>query len=213
MVNVQRSTVNGQLPIIKVCGMTDGDNIREVEQLHPTMMGFIFYEKSPRYCREKPNYLPELVNRVGVFVDADSTFIKNQIFDFQLDYVQLHGHETPAFCQELKSTGIGVIKAISVNCEADLWIAEAYINICDYLLFDTKTPKQGGSGQQFNWNLLSAYKGPTPFLLSGGIGPEDAEKLKQFHHPMLAGYDLNSKFESSPGIKDVSKLKAFLEDF
>ena len=190
--------------------MTDAENIREVEQLNPSMMGFIFYEKSPRYCQVKPSYLPTSAKHVGVFVDADITYIKNQMFDFQLDYVQLHGNETPAFCQELKATGIGVIKAIGMSCEADLWVAEAYINMCDYLLFDTKTPKQGGSGKQFNWNLLSAYKGPTPFLLSGGIGPEDAEKLQQFHHPMLAGYDLNSKFESSPGIKNVPKLKAFL---
>jgi phosphoribosylanthranilate isomerase len=201
---------NSQSSIIKICGMTDAENIREVEKLNPTMMGFIFYEKSPRYCQVKPSYLPTSAKRVGVFVDADITYIKNQMFDFQLDYVQLHGNETPAFCQELKATGIGVIKAIGMSCEADLWVAEAYINMCDYLLFDTKTPKQGGSGKQFNWNLLSAYKGPTPFLLSGGIGPEDAEKLQQFHHPMLAGYDLNSKFESSPGIKNVPKLKAFL---
>lgn len=197
--------------IIKVCGMKDGENIRQVEQLRPTMMGFIFYPPSPRYCGIKPDYLPQHTQRVGVFVDAELALIKEKIFDFQLDYIQLHGHETPAFCQELKAINIGVIKAIAVSCEADLWVAEAYQDVCDYLLFDTKTPQQGGSGKQFNWNLLSAYTGHTPFLLSGGIGTDDAEKLKKFHHPMLAGYDLNSRFELQPGIKDNRLLQTFKE--
>ncbi len=200
---------NRQSSIIKVCGMTNGDNIRQVEQLHPAMMGFIFYEKSPRYCCAIPSYLPTEAKRVGVFVNEEASRIVDNIFDFQLDYIQLHGQESPQFCQELKATGVGIIKALGVSCEADLSLAQAYEDVCDYLLFDTKTPSQGGSGKHFNWNLLHAYKGKTPFLLSGGIGPDDATKLQQFQHPQLAGYDLNSRFESQPGIKDVNLLRTF----
>lgn len=207
--NCQFSIVNRQL--VKVCGMTEDNNIRAVEQLHPDMMGFIFYPQSPRYCRQKPAYLPELAKRVGVFVDTTEEEIQNRWFDFKLDYVQLHGNESPAFCQSLKEKGICVIKAFQVSSADDLTGVEVYEGLCDYFLFDTKSSQKGGSGKQFNWQLLLQYQGHTPFLLSGGIGLESVCQLQTFTHPMLAGYDLNSRFETSPGIKNIALLKEFMK--
>ena len=204
MFNVQCST-------IKVCGMTEANNIHVVEQLNPDMMGFIFYPQSPRYCFQKPAYLPEHANRVGVFVDATDEEIQSKWIDFKLDYVQLHGNESAAFCQRLKEKGMCIIKAFQVSSNDDLTGVEAYEGLCDFFLFDTKSSLKGGSGKQFNWQLLLQYQGHTPFLLSGGIGLESVSQLQTFTHPMLAGYDLNSRFETSPGIKDIALLKEFMQ--
>ena len=198
---------------IKVCGMTEANNIREIEQLHPNLMGFIFYPPSPRYCKEKPSYLPTTAKRVGVFVDATKAEILDKVKDFGLDYVQLHGKESPEFCQELQQEGILLIKAFPISEASDIVITQAYEGLCEYFLFDTKTPKKGGSGEQFDWNLLQKYRGNTPFLLSGGIGLNCIDQLKDFQHPLLAGYDLNSKFETAPGIKDVTLLQRFINSF
>lgn len=195
--------------IIKVCGMTLDENIRDVEALGVDLMGFIFYEKSPRYVRQCPAYLPLHAGRVGVFVDASHEVITKQAEVFGLTHIQLHGHESPQLCQALKATGFKVIKAFQIAEVDDLKATETYQGVCDFFLFDTKTPTYGGSGKAFNWELLEQYHGSTPFLLSGGIGPESIEALHQFSHPALAGYDLNSKFEITPGIKDVTKIKQF----
>ena len=180
--------------LVKVCGMTQGDNIREVEALGIDLMGFIFYEKSPRCVRQKPDYLPVHAQRVGVFVNASYEEMVEKAATFGLTHIQLHGNESPALCRKLKEAGFKVIKAFL---------------IADYFLFDTKTPAYGGSGRMFDWEILSCYKGTTPFLLSGGIGPESVETLKRFSHPALIGYDLNSKFEVAPGIKEIGKIKIF----
>ncbi|MCD8261461.1 MAG: phosphoribosylanthranilate isomerase [Bacteroides sp.] len=196
--------------VIKVCGMCQAGNIREVEALGIDMMGFIFYPKSPRYNTEIPDYLPQQVKRVGVFVNETEKTILERVAEYQLDYVQLHGKESPEYCLLLKEKGIRLLKAFSIETPDDLSGISAYEGICDYYVFDTKTPGYGGSGQQFDWNILTSYQGNTPFLLSGGIHPESSEEIKSFQHPLLAGYDLNSRFEISPALKDLSLIARFL---
>ncbi|MBQ6038667.1 MAG: phosphoribosylanthranilate isomerase [Bacteroidaceae bacterium] len=195
--------------LVKVCGMTQGDNIREVEALGIDLMGFIFYEKSPRCVRQKPDYLPVHAQRVGVFVNASYEEMVEKAASFGLTHIQLHGNESPALCRKLKEVGFKVIKAFLIAEDCDLESTESYQGVCDYFLFDTKTPAFGGSGQSFDWDILSHYTGATPFLLSGGIGLESVEALKRFSHPALAGYDLNSKFEVAPGIKEIEKVLSF----
>lgn len=197
--------------MIKVCGMRDADNIRAVEQLGIDWMGFIFWPKSSRYVSEKPAYLPTRCKRVGVFVDADIEDVLRHIEDYGLDIVQLHGHERPDYIRVLAAPlPCRIIKAISVESRDDIAAYRAYDGLVDYFLFDTKCKTVGGSGEHFDWSVLDAYDGQTPFLLSGGIGPGDRERLRHFHHPMLAGIDLNSRFELAPGLKDINKLKQFL---
>ena len=196
--------------IIKVCGMREAENIREVEALGIDLMGFIFWEKSSRYISKRPAYLPTKCKRVGVFVDEDIESVKRIADDYALDYIQLHGHESSDYCAQLQ--GLHLIKAISVSSRNDIATYKTYEGLVEYFLFDTKCPSVGGSGQQFDWSVLSAYDGSTPFLLSGGIGPDDAERIKSFHHPQCIGIDLNSRFELVPGLKDVIKLQAFIKE-
>ena len=202
--------------MIKVCGMRDAENIRAVEALGVDMMGFIFWPKSCRYVVERPTYLPTKCKRVGVFVDEDIEQVKRIADEYALDFIQLHGHENPDYCAQLK--GMHLIKAISVSGRDDIATYKAYEGLVDYFLFDTKCPSVGGSGQQFDWSVLSAYDGDTPFLLSGGIGPHDAPRLRQafaldgFPVEKCVGIDLNSRFELSPGLKDVNKLKEFIKE-
>ena len=155
--------------------------------------------------------------RVGVFVDDMPQNIVTRVYNYSLDYVQLHGQESRVMIENLRRTlapdirpGIKILKAISVMAESDLQKCQEYEGVVDMFLFDTKTPTKGGSGRQFDWQVLSAYKGSTPFLLSGGIGPGDVERIRAFHHPQFAGIDLNSRFETEPGVKDVEQLRAFL---
>lgn len=197
--------------LIKVCGMTDGENIRQTEELDVDMIGLIFYPKSPRYVKAPPSYLPYRSRRVGVFVDETEENIKAIARKYRLQYVQLHGNESPDECERLQRTaGVRIIKTIPVACEKDLDATRNYLGYCDYFLFDTKCRQYGGSGQPFDWHILEHYKGETPFLLSGGIGPDSVEALSKLDHPQLAGYDLNSRFELRPGIKDIELLKRFL---
>lgn len=196
--------------IVKVCGMREAENIRQVEALRPDWMGFIFWPKSSRYVSVMPGYLPTRAKRVGVFVDQDIAEIKRVATDYALDIIQLHGNESPAFVSLLRDWH--VVKAFSIATEADLDATRDYDGLVDYFLFDTRTPLVGGSGQQFNWDVLDAYRGATHFLLSGGIGPDDASRIRHFHHPRMAGIDLNSRFELLPAVKDVNLLKRFLHE-
>ena len=200
--------------IVKVCGMRDGDNIREVEQLSIDWMGFIFYPKSSRYVSEVPAYLPTKCKRVGVFVDASTDKIIKKIHDFSLDIIQLHGNESPEQISHLLSltSHLSIIKAFNIATAEDLKSTASYTGLADYFLFDTKGPSVGGNGEKFDWSVLASYEGETPFLLSGGIGPDDAARVSSFHHPKCAGIDLNSKFESSPAYKDVTTLSRFLNE-
>ena len=194
--------------ITKVCGMRDAENIRAVESLGVDWIGFIFWPKSSRYVAVPPAYLPIKAKRVGVFVDAAVSDVLQHVEDYGLDMVQLHGHESPEYIKQLH--GVSVIKAISISSRDEVATYRDYEGAVDYFLFDTKCKTVGGSGEHFDWMVLDAYDGQTPFLLSGGIGPDDAERLRCFHHPMLAGIDLNSRFEQSPALKDINKLKQFL---
>ena len=199
---------------IKVCGMRDGDNIREVEQLSIDRMGFIFYPKSSRYVSEVPAYLPTKCKRVGVFVDASTDEITKKIHDFSLDTIQLHGNEYPEQISHLLSltSHLSIIKAFNIATAEDLKSTASYTGLADYFLFDTKGASVGGNGEKFDWSVLDSYEGETPFLLSGGIGPDDAARVSSFRHPKCAGIDLNSKFESSPAYKDVTTLSRFLNE-
>lgn len=223
---------------VKVCGMRDAENIREVERLRERpqvgasagmgdqrsglaldidMMGFIFWPKSKRYVSTKPTYLPQNVKRVGVFVDEDIETVKRIADDYSLDYIQLHGHESPDYIRQLKAVAtprpsVSIIKAFNIATASDLEQAKAYEGLVNYFLFDTKATLPGGSGQQFDWSILDAYNGETPFLLSGGIGPDDAERVHDFLHPKCIGIDLNSRFELSPALKDINKLKEFIKE-
>ena len=290
----EHSVMNYQL--IKVCGMGDAQNIREVAALGVNLIGLIFYPKSPRYVESissdagiipdysslTPDPLPEGEGRnmldkqlkeeetkgetrnkqpvsaqlkstqskapfnkvttplslgegqgdeaveghggeaaipkfVGVFVNDMPQNIVTAVYNYHLSYVQLHGDESPVMIDNLRRTlvpdivpQIKIIKAISVSSTEDLKRCEQYEGHVDLFLFDTKCKGYGGSGQKYDWSVLEAYTGQTPFLLSGGIGPDDADRLRDFHHPQCVGIDLNSKFETAPGMKDINLLQNFL---
>ena len=195
--------------IVKVCGMRDAANIRQLEALGIDWMGMIFWPKSKRYVSTPPVYLPQHVRKVGVFVDASLDAIRQHVEDYHLDIVQLHGQESPETLKALKP--LTLIKAFNIATPEDLQKTEPYEGLADYFLFDTKGESVGGNGEKFDWSVLDNYQGKTPFLLSGGIGSEDAEVVKTFHHPKCIGIDLNSRFETEPGLKDITKLKQFLE--
>ena len=197
--------------IIKVCGMRDADNIREVESLGIDMMGFIFWPKSSRYVAERPAYLPTKCKRVGVFVDATAEDITQHVEAYGLDIIQLHGKESPEFISQLindLSPETKIIKALNIATEKDLDNAKRYEGTADYLLFDTKGKSVGGNGEKFDWSVLKHYHGTTPYLLSGGISPEDATLVRTVNS---IGIDLNSKFELSPALKDIDKLNKFIK--
>lgn len=198
--------------IIKVCGMTDGENIRQAEQLGVDFIGFIFYPRSPRFLFEMPTYLPVRSRRIGAFVNESKDNILMYADRFGLDYIQLHGNESPEFCHNLQAAGMKLIKAFSIATPRDLSSVSAYEGLCQYYLFDTKTPQYGGSGNQFDWTLLNRYTGNTPFLLSGGINQYSAAAIRNFHHPRIAGVDINSRFESSPGLKDIGRIQTFIRE-
>lgn len=199
--------------MIKVCGMREPENIRAVEALGIDMMGFIFYPRSSRYVASVPDYLPSSLKRVGVFVNASEEDMLRHITEYGLDYVQLHGAERPEVCDSLHAAGVNVIKAFSVACADDLRSCAEYEGHADIFLFDTKCQQYGGSGERFDWTILDAYTGETPFLLSGGIGPSGIEDLVSFHHPKCCGVDLNSRFEISPAYKDADMLRQFINEY
>lgn len=207
--------------------MRDADNIRDISALGVDMIGLIFYPPSPRYVQQFssgagiiPDYAPDMGKtplRVGVFVDDMPQNIVTRVYNYKLDYIQLHGNEPRETLENLRATidpdikpKIKIIKAISVSSAEDIKKYKEYVGAADFFLFDTKCKTVGGSGEQFDWQVLQAYDGDVPFLLSGGIGPDDAERIKNFHHPKCIGIDLNSKFEIEPALKDVEKLKQFL---
>ena len=207
--------------------MRDADNIRDISALEVDMIGLIFYPPSPRYVQQFssgagiiPDYAPDMGKtplRVGVFVDDMPQNIVTRVYNYKLDYIQLHGNEPRETLENLRATidpdikpKIKIIKAISVSSAEDIKKYKEYVGAADLFLFDTKCKTVGGSGELFDWQVLQAYDGDVPFLLSGGIGPDDAERIKNFHHPKCIGIDLNSKFEIEPALKDVEKLKQFL---
>lgn len=196
--------------LIKVCGMREADNIAEVDSLGIDLMGFIFYEESPRFVGSLPEILPQNAGRVAVFVNGNYEIIKQKAESIKAGYVQLHGDESPQLCRSLRKEGFSVIKAFRIGSAGDLEQCAVYENCCDFFLFDTKTPRYGGSGLTFDWQILKSYTGNTRFFLSGGISENDAETLNTLQHPKLAGIDLNSRFEICPALKDSKKLSQFI---
>ncbi len=200
--------------IIKVCGMRDSRNIKDVEAMHPDMMGFMFWPGSKRYVSAKPDYLPDLC-RVGVFVNPEPEYVKEKAQEYCLDRIQLHGTETPKFCSTVRLiTGLPIIKAIQVASAADFeqCVQYEHEDAVDMFLFDTKCSGWGGSGQEFDWNLLNYYQGSKPFMLAGGIGLGMEERILEIRHPQFCGIDLNSRFEVEPALKEISKLSLFINN-
>jgi phosphoribosylanthranilate isomerase len=200
---------------IKVCGMRDPENISGVIAALPDYLGFIFYPKSKRFLGFEPlpevlSIVPDSVKKTGVFVDEAPEKVFEIYRNWSLNVIQLHGNETPEYCQQIQDSRIIVFKAFSVDEQFDFEKLNEYSGVCDYFLFDTKGQLPGGTGQKFNWQLLENYKGNVPFFLSGGIGPDDLEAVLQFRHPLLFGIDINSGFEISPALKDVVKVRTFI---
>ena len=207
-------TINTQLfkgLKLKVCGMRDHKNIIDIAAIRPDYLGFICYKPSKRDIGEAfqmPLFDP-VIAKVGVFVDADADFIIAKIQQLHLQAVQLHGNESTVLCEQLKSTGIKVIKVFSVDDDFDFTTTVPYEAVSDYFLFDTKGKAHGGNGVKFNWALLKQYNGSKPLFLSGGIDLEDLPIIAKLNLLPLNLYalDVNSKFELEPALKDVLKVK------
>ena len=201
---------------IKVCGITEMKQLQQLDGLDIDFAGLIFYKESPRYIGDKiaKQDLKKAdfdLKKVGVFVNPEMIDVLDAIDDYGLDAVQLHGDESPEMCEDLSSE-VEVIKAFRVTDGADIdKLVAPYDAVCDYYLFDTGGLKEsfGGTGKQFDWSILTKAKIEKPFFLSGGIGPDDAPKVKAFKHPDFFGVDVNSLFEKEPGVKDMSKVLHF----
>ncbi len=195
---------------IKICGIKYKDNLKEILELNPDYLGFIFYKKSKRYMRNtilKMDIENISHKKVGVFVNSSIREIQNIVNEFRLDAIQLHGSETPETCHYFKSKKVEVIKAFSVGDGFNFNSTKKYQDHCDYFLFDTKGKNKGGNGVAFDWSLLNKYNQHIPFFISGGIGLDNINEIKGLGKFNLYGVDLNSKMEDSPGIKNIAKLK------
>lgn len=200
--------------IIKVCGMRDAQNIRDVESLRPDMMGFMCWNGSKRYVSGRPGYLPD-VCRVGVFVNPTIDEVVQKVRELGLNRIQLHGTETPELCRAIhKATGLPIMKAIQVDSADDFVQCSAFERAdgVDMFLFDTKCSGWGGSGRSFDWSLLESYNDNKPFLLAGGIGLGMEKSIADIGHRQFAGIDLNSRFETEPGLKEINKLSVFINN-
>lgn len=221
---------------LKVCGLKYKNNIEAVAKLQPDYMGFIFYEKSSRYfVGEMPKEIL-FYNKVGVFVDADISYILNKVKQYNFKTIQLHGSESANYCAELRfelhlkdeqdrwqsdqwrkgeweTPNWELIKAFSIKDRFDFSVLEPYEALVDYFLFDTKGKLPGGNGYTFNWDVLNQYSSTKPYFLSGGIGLNEIDKIKKFKNNPASRYcyaiDVNSKFEIKPGLKDINALEKF----
>jgi phosphoribosylanthranilate isomerase len=203
---------------VKVCGMTLPEQLEQLGSLGVTFAGFIFYPKSPRYVfkhmtttqiRKENN-----VNKVGVFVNTSIEEVLHMVDECRLHMVQLHGDETPKYCEKIADY-VSVVKAFRVSENDNIeWMIKPYMDMCDMFMFDTMGAGYGGTGKKFNWEMLKDASIGKPFFLSGGIEPGDEEQLKAFADlpigKALFSVDINSKFEVSPGIKDMDKVKEFV---
>ena len=201
---------------IKVCGITEMKQLQQLDGLDIDFAGLIFYKESPRYIGDKISKT-ELkkadldIKKVGVFVNPEMIDVLDAIDDYGLEVVQLHGDESPEMCEDLSSE-VEVIKAFRVSDGVDIdKLVAPYDAVCDYYLFDTGGLKEsfGGTGQQFDWTILTKAKIEKPFFLSGGIGVDDAIRIKAFKHPDYFGVDINSRFEKEPGVKDMGLVLQF----
>ena len=194
--------------------------LQQLDGLGIDFAGLIFYKESPRYVgnkisKKEINGADFDVKKVGVFVNPGYDEVRRTAEDYSLDVVQLHGDESPEFCEQL-SGDLEVIKVFRMGSDATINVdklVQPYDAVCDYYLFDTGGQKEtlGGTGLQFDWNILRKSKIEKPFFLSGGIGVGDAPKIKLFSHPDFYAVDINSKFEKSPGVKDMALVLQFLK--
>lgn len=199
---------------LKVCGMRETENILDLSILKPDYMGFIFWEKSSRFVKKSTPDLNKKIKKTGVFVDASEDYICNMISLHHLQAVQLHGRETPRFCEQIKNLGVEVIKTFSIKKHFDFSILMPYEENCDFFLFDTNGKLPGGNGYAFEWNILKHYPSKKSFFLSGGIGIDNMVQIKKILKRTLPIYavDVNSKFEIAPGIKKIKALKEFKKE-
>lgn len=196
--------------------MRNSDNIKELLELGPDYMGFIFYEKSSRFVGEELDEdllksFPNTVKKVGVFVNATQAYILDKVKKYALDYVQLHGEEMPDFCRNLKFKGVNIIKAFSVDNQFNFGKLLNFKPYCDYFLFDTKGDLKGGNGLTFDWSVLRRYDNDKPFFLAGGIDLENAAQARELAGLKIHSLDVNSKFEISPALKDIEKLSELIK--
>ncbi|PLX10323.1 MAG: phosphoribosylanthranilate isomerase [Marinilabiliales bacterium] len=199
---------------LKVCGLNNPDNLWKLVKVKPDYIGFIFYKKSKRYVGDQISskdldQIPKNIKRVGVFVNEDIELVQRIKKQYRLDYVQLHGDENQSYCARLFLKRIPIIKAFSIDESFDFKSVDAYTPFCSYFLFDTKGALHGGNGVKFDWTLLNNYNFMLPFFLSGGIKSGDAEVIKNLSLRMMCGIDINSQFETEPGVKDISRVQAF----
>lgn len=194
----------------KVCGMRDPVNIAGVAQINPDFMGFIFYHKSPRFVFERSvNEIKNLngIQKVGVFVNETVENIMSSIRDYALDFVQLHGNESLEIVKELSLAEIKIIKVIRISDKIPMDELEQFAPFVSFFMFETYTPEYGGSGQKFDWKLLTKYSLTKSFFLSGGIDLDDIEMIKSMNLKALYAIDVNSRFETEPGIKNIERLR------
>ena len=194
--------------------MREPNNILEVLDLQPDFMGFIFYRNSPRFVGDDflvPVLTGSATKKVGVFVDERTDIILEKVRSHGLDYVQLHGKESPDECRELKVNGVGVIKVFSIDDSFDFTRTKEYNAVADYFLFDTRGKYHGGNATRFNWEVLSRYDQSVPFFLSGGITPQNVAEVTGLNKYNLFAIDVNSGVESGPAHKDTQKIKAVIK--
>ena len=198
---------------IKVCGLNNKTDLLSLSQLNIDFFGFIFYEKSPRYFFDNPVDLNKDLNSVGVFVNESIKKVTNIVESLSLKYVQLHGDEDVNYCNQIKKK-CKVIKAFRIDKEINIDLIKKYYSCCDLILFDTLTKKYGGSGKKFDWDILMNSKIEKNFILSGGINFDDIEKINYLKSKssFFYGVDINSKFEFTPGKKDIKKIEEFLKN-
>jgi phosphoribosylanthranilate isomerase len=205
---------------LKVCGITQARQLKQLDELGVDYAGLIFYERSVRYVLNKlkskdVQQMSLSLQKVGVFVNASQEDITTQVELYGLDLVQLHGDETPAFCSHI-SNNVTVIKAFRITQRNEQnidWMVKPYEDSCDYYLFDTnRTGVYGGTGEKFDWEILKQNKINKPFFLSGGIGAKDIEKIKSFKHPFFYAIDVNSKVEVEDGIKDINAITELVNE-
>jgi len=205
---------------IKVCGMTQAEQVDQLAEIGVTFAGMIFYPKSPRYVFKHMTTTQirkiTQINKVGVFVNATIDEVLHMVDECRLHMVQLHGDESPKYCEKIADY-VSVVKAfrMSENDSVD-WMIRPYMEMCDMFMFDTMGAGYGGTGKKFDWTVLKDVEVGKPFFLSGGIEEGDSDKLKEFAKEPVAkalfAIDINSKFENSPGVKDMAKVKRFCEE-
>ncbi|MES3017025.1 MAG: phosphoribosylanthranilate isomerase [Bacteroidota bacterium] len=203
--------------------MKDPDNIRKLAELQPDYMGLIFYPQSKRFAGDMEattlDTFPRAVKRTGVFVNEAMDTIADQVIKYDLDAVQLHGDESPDFCRSLRKflhnmqteKHVEIIKAFGIYDQFDFAVLAGYEDMVDYFLFDTKSIDYGGSGLTFDWAILDNYHGKKPYFLSGGLSADNIDRINEIKDVRFYGVDLNSKFETEPGVKDINKLKSVFE--